>query len=53
MPTYIYLTDTIVNTLDGGLTSAFAPDTLPITATAGSGLVNTPNQVTDRARSAG
>ena len=41
----------IVNTLDGGLTAAFAPkdDSILIIGTAGQGVVNTPYQVTDRA----
>jgi hypothetical protein len=41
----------IVNTLDGGLTAAFAPkdDSILVIGTAGQGVVNTPYQVTDRA----
>ena len=41
----------IVNTLDGGLTAAFAPqdDSILIIGTAGQGVVNTPYQVTERA----
>jgi len=41
----------IVNTLDGGLTAAFAPqdDSILIIGTAGQGVVNTPYQVKDRA----
>ena len=44
----------IVNTLDGGLTAAFAPqdDSILVIGTAGEGLVNTPYQVTDRALAA-
>jgi hypothetical protein len=44
----------IVNTLDGGLTAAFAPqdDSILVIGTAGEGVVNTPYQVTDRALAA-
>jgi len=44
----------IVNTLDGGLTAAFAPqdDSILVIGTAGQGVVNTPYQVTDRALAA-
>jgi hypothetical protein len=51
MPTTNYLPGVIVNTLDGGLTATFAPqdDSILILGTAGTGVVNTPYQVTDRA----
>jgi len=51
MPTYNFLPGVIVNTLDGGLTAAFAPqdDSILVIGTAGQGPVNTPFQVTDRA----
>lgn len=54
MPTYNYLPGTIVNTLDGGLTANFAPqdDSILVIGTAGTGVVNTPYQVTDRALAA-
>jgi len=54
MPTYKYLPGVIVNTLDGGLTSASAPqdDAILVIGTAGQGPVNTPYQVTDRALAA-
>jgi membrane-bound inhibitor of C-type lysozyme len=49
-----YLPGGIVNTLDGGLTAAFAPqdDSILVIGTAGEGVVNTPYQVTDRALAA-
>ena len=49
-----YLPGVIVNTLDGGLTAAFAPqdDSILIIGTAGQGIANTPYQVTDRALAA-
>ncbi len=52
--TIYYLPGVIVNTLDGGLTAAFAPqdDSILIIGTAGQGVVNTPYQVTDRALAA-
>lgn len=54
MPTYNYLPGTIVNILDGGLTSQFAPtdDAILIIGTAGQGVCNTPYQVTDRSAAA-
>lgn len=54
MPTYNYLPGTVVNILDGGLTSQFAPvdDAILIIGTAGQGVANTPYQVTDRAAAA-
>ena len=50
MPAYNYLPGVIVNTLDGGLVAPAVPqdDSILILATAGSGPVNTPYQVTDR-----
>ncbi len=52
---YNYLPGTIVNIVDGGLTSAFAPqdDAILVIGTAGQGVVNTPYQVTDRSVAAG
>ena len=49
-----YLPGVIVNTLDGGLTAAFAPqdDSILVIGTAGKGVVNSPYQVTDRALAA-
>jgi hypothetical protein len=49
-----YLPGVIVNTLDGGLTAAFAPqdDSILVIGTTGEGLCNTPYQVTDRALAA-
>ena len=49
-----YLPGVIVNTLDGGLTAAFAPqdDSILVIGTAGKGLCNTPYQVIDRALAA-
>ena len=54
MQTYNYLPGVIVNTIDGGLTSAFAPqdNSILIIGTAGQGPVNTPYQVTDRSLAA-
>jgi hypothetical protein len=54
MPTYNYLPGTIVNILDGGVTSQFAPtdDAILIIGTAGQGVCNTPFQVTDRSAAA-
>lgn len=54
MPTTNYLPGVIVNTLDGGLTTAAAPqdDAILVIGTAGQGPVNTPYQVTDRALAA-
>jgi hypothetical protein len=54
MPNYNYLPGVIVNTLDGGLTAAFAPqdDSILVIGTAGKGVTNSPYQVTDRALAA-
>ena len=44
MPNFNYLPGTIVNTLDGGLTSAVVPqdDSILVIGTAGSGPAHTP-----------
>jgi len=54
MPTYNYLPGTIVNILDGGLTSQFAPqdDAILVIGTAGQGVSNSPYPVTDRSLAA-
>jgi hypothetical protein len=54
-PSYNFLPGVVVNILDGGLASAFAPqdDAILIIGTAGQGVVNTPFQVTDRSVAAG
>ena len=51
MPSFNYLPGTIVNTLDGGMTSAVIPqdDSILVIGTAGSGPALTPYQVADRA----
>jgi hypothetical protein len=50
MPTYNYLPETIINTIDGGLVSPAVPsdDSVLILGTACFGPINTPYQVTDR-----
>jgi hypothetical protein len=49
MQTYNYLPGTIINTVDGGLSTVFSPtdDAVLVLGTAGTGVANTPFQVTD------
>jgi hypothetical protein len=49
MQTYNYLPGTIINTVDGGLSTVFAPtdDAVLVLGTAGTGVANSPFQVTD------
>jgi hypothetical protein len=54
MPTYNYLPGVIINTVDGGLATAFAPTSQStlIIGTSGTGPVNQPTQVTNPASAA-
>jgi hypothetical protein len=49
MQTYNYLPGTIINTVDGGLSTVFSPtsDAVLVLGTAGKGVANSPFQVTD------